>query len=108
MSENCPGRACFELLGRKWTTQVVWALLAGPRRFSELHAAIPSLSDKVLSRRLAELTVTGIVQRTHYPEIPPRVEYALTPAGRALRGVIAEMERWSRAFRESADPADPP
>lgn len=93
--EYCPGLACFELLGRKWTPQIVWALLEGPRRFSSLLGAVPGLSDKMLSRRLAELEAAGIVTRAQYAEIPPRVEYALTPAGAALRGVITEMERWS-------------
>ena len=98
MSEDCPGRACFELLGRKWTAQIVWSLLAGPRRFSELPEAIPGLSDKILSHRLVELAEAGIVQRTQYPEIPPRVEYELTPAGLGLQQVIIEMERWSERF----------
>jgi len=92
----CPGRACFELLGRKWTPQIVWALLHGPRRFSDLLASVPGLSDKVLTLRLKELERAGIVSRRQYLEIPPRVEYALTPSGLALQRVIAEMERWSR------------
>jgi len=93
--QHCPGLACFELLGRKWTPQIVWALLDGPRRFSALLASVPGLSDKVLTRRLAELERAGIVTRAQYAEIPPRVEYTLTRSGLALRGVIGEMERWS-------------
>jgi DNA-binding HxlR family transcriptional regulator len=93
--ESCPGLACFELLGRKWTPQIVWALLDGPKRFSALLELVGGLSDKMLSRRLSELEEAGIVTRTQYAEIPPRVEYALTPAGTALRRVIVEMERWS-------------
>lgn len=96
--ESCPGLACFELLGRKWTAQIVWALLDGPLRFSTLLEAVDGVSDKMLTRRLGELEQTGVVTRTHYPQIPPRVEYALTPAGLALRGVILEMEQWSRSF----------
>ncbi len=91
-----PGCSCCELLGHKWTPQIVAVLLAGPHRFSAIHTAIPTLSDKVLSRRLAELEQAGIVSRHHYLEIPPRVEYALTAAGLALEPVIAEMDRWSR------------
>jgi DNA-binding HxlR family transcriptional regulator len=96
--EACPGLACFELLGRKWTAQIVWALLDGPLRFSTLLETVEGVSDKMLTRRLGQLEQTGVVTRTHYAEIPPRVEYALTPAGLALRGVIAEMEQWSRSF----------
>lgn len=87
--------ACSDLLAHKWTFQIVAVLLAGPRRFSTLRAAVPGLSDKVLSQRLRELELGGVVTRTHFPEIPPRVEYALTPAGSALRGVIGELQRWS-------------
>jgi DNA-binding HxlR family transcriptional regulator len=99
---HCPGLACFELLGRKWTPQIVWALLEGPRRFSSLLAAVPGLSDKMLTRRLSELEAAGIVTRAQYAEIPPRVEYALTPTGIALRRVIAEMERWSTDHAQAA------
>ncbi|HZR91347.1 MAG TPA: helix-turn-helix domain-containing protein [Gaiellaceae bacterium] len=96
MDASCPGHACFELLGRKWTAQIVWALLDGPRRFSVLLGAVTGVSDKMLKRRLNELEAAGIVTRTQHAEIPPRVEYALTPAGLALESVIVEMERWSR------------
>ncbi len=99
---NCPGLACFELLGRKWTPQLVWALLDGPRRFSALLVSVPGLSDKMLTRRLAELEAAGVVTRAQYAEIPPRVEYALTAAGTALRQVIVEMEHWSTEHAQAA------
>ena len=86
---------CCELLAHKWTPQIVAVLLAGPRRFSGIGNEIPALSDKVLSRRLATLEQSGIVARAQFAEIPPRVEYTLTEAGRALEPVIAEMARWS-------------
>jgi DNA-binding HxlR family transcriptional regulator len=79
MTDTCPGAATFELLGKKWTAYIVWALLDGPRRFTELVAAAPGVRDRVLSRRLKELETAGLVTRAQYPEVPPRVEYALTP-----------------------------
>lgn len=94
--ERCPGLACFELLGQKWTAQIVWALLDGPLRFSALLDAVEGVSDKMLTRRLSQLEQAGVLTRTQYAQIPPRVDYALTPAGLALRKVITEMERWSR------------
>jgi DNA-binding HxlR family transcriptional regulator len=106
--DSCPGLACFELLGRKWTPQIVWALLDGPKRFSALLDLVDGLSDKMLTRRLAELEQAGVVTRTHYPQIPPRVEYALTPSGLALQGVITEMEQWSRSFAAQPVAADRP
>lgn len=90
--------ACYVLLGRKWAPQIIAVLLSGPHRFSALHAAIPTLSDKVLSSRLDEFEAAGIVTRRQYLEIPTRVEYALTEAGRALEPAIREMARWSREF----------
>jgi DNA-binding HxlR family transcriptional regulator len=96
VTEGCPGAACFVLLGKKWTAFIVWALLDGPKRFTELGEAAPGLRDRVLSQRLKELEAAGIVTRSQYAEIPPRVEYELTPRGLELRPVIAAMERWSR------------
>ena len=98
MADDCPGARCFELLGKKWTAFIVWALLDGPKRFTELAESAPGLRDRVLSHRLKELTAVGIVTRSEYPEVPPRVEYALTDRGRALRPVIRAMERWGRRW----------
>ncbi len=88
--------AACKLLAHKWTPQIVAVLLTGSHRFSALCTAIPHLSEKVLSGRLDELEAAGIVSRSQYPEIPPRVEYALTPAGLALEPVIAAMDDWGR------------
>ena len=98
MTDACPGARCFELLGKKWTAHIVWALLDGPLRFTELADAAPGLRDRVLSHRLKEMMAAGVVTRSSYPEAPPRVEYALTDRGRALRPVIQAMERWGRRW----------
>ncbi len=82
-------------LGRKWVPEIVSALRAGPRRFSELRAEVLGLGDTVLSRRLAELERAGLVSRAQFSEIPPRVEYTLTAAGLALERALAEVERLS-------------
>ena len=98
MTEECAGAACFRLLGKKWTAFIVWALLDGPKRFTALLEAAPGVRDRVLSQRLKELEAAGIVTRSQYLEVPPRVEYELTDRGRGLRPVIAEMERWGRRW----------
>jgi DNA-binding HxlR family transcriptional regulator len=103
MPDACPGAATFELLGKKWTAYIVWALLDGPQRFTELLAAAPGLRDRVLSQRLKELEAAGLVTRSPYPEVPPRVEYELTEVGAELRPVIAEMERWGRRWERARD-----
>ncbi|MGH2662810.1 MAG: winged helix-turn-helix transcriptional regulator [Actinomycetota bacterium] len=105
MTDQCPGAATFELLGKKWTAYIVWALLDGPRRFTALLTAAPGLGDRVLSQRLKELEAAGIVTRSQYAEIPPRVEYELTDVGRELRPVIAEMERWGRLWEAAGGSA---
>jgi DNA-binding HxlR family transcriptional regulator len=84
------------LLGHKWMPQIIAVLLAGPHRFSELRRAVPGIGEKILSRRLLQLEQAGIVTRLQYLEIPPRVEYRLTSAGRALDRLLAEMDRWNR------------
>lgn len=95
-NEPGPGPRRSDLLGRKWAPEIVSALRAGPRRFSELRAEVPGLGDTVLSRRLAELEHAGIVSRVQFSEIPPRVEYTLTAAGLALERMLAALDRWSR------------
>ena len=101
MTHVCPGAGCFELLGKKWTAFIVWGLLDGPRRFTELLDAAPGLRDRVLSQRLKELEAAGLVTRSQYPEIPPRVEYELTEVGRELGPVISAMETWGRRWAEA-------
>lgn len=94
----CPATAALELLGRKWTGFILWALLEGPRRYTEILHAVPGITDRVLSVRLKELERAGIVTRRQYAEIPARVEYSLTPRGRDLAPIIAEMARWSERW----------
>lgn len=94
----CPATAALELLGRKWTGFILWALLDGPRRYTEILHAVPGITDRVLSVRLKELERAGIVTRRQYAEIPARVEYSLTERGRDLAPIIAEMARWSERW----------
>jgi DNA-binding HxlR family transcriptional regulator len=97
----CPGSGCFELLGRRWSAYLVWALLDGPRRFTELLGVSGGVSDRMLAKRLRELEHAGIVSRHRFREAPPRVEYSLTEAGYALRPVIEAMEQWGRHWHQN-------
>jgi DNA-binding HxlR family transcriptional regulator len=95
-----------EILGRRWTPQIVRVLLAGPRRYRDLKAAIPAISDHLLSQRLKELEAAGIVSRTVSEDSPVRVEYALTRAGEGLGDVIGALGEWAERFaRRSPSPA---
>ncbi len=80
----CPLAKCMELIGGAWTVHVIWYLRAGPRRFNELRVDIPGISAKVLTTRLRELQVRGVVLREVQPTSPPSVEYRLTELGARL------------------------
>ncbi len=84
-----------ELVGGRWTGVIIRAMLAGKHRFGELAAAIPGISDRMLSERLKELEAAGIVVRTVYPETPVRIDYRLTPKGQALAGVVQAISDWA-------------
>jgi DNA-binding HxlR family transcriptional regulator len=88
----------IELLGKRWSGAIVHALLGGPRRFSELTHTIPQISDRLLSIRLKELEACGIVAREVYEEAPVRVDYALTPKGRALEPAVTAIRSWAREW----------
>lgn len=94
-----------ELIGRRWTGAILRALLSGVDRFSDLTAAIPGLSDRLLSERLKELEAEGIVTRTVIPETPVRIEYHLTEKGRALGSVIEAVSAWADSWLARDEPS---
>lgn len=87
----------MDLLGKRWTTLILYQLLEGPQRFNEIESALP-ISGRLLSERLKELEKEGIVERAVYSEVPVRVEYSLTEKGLALEGAIREVEKWSKIW----------
>ncbi|MFF1375181.1 winged helix-turn-helix transcriptional regulator [Streptomyces sp. NPDC058308] len=93
----CPGRAIFELLVNKWTGLAITALEDGPRRFGELRRKLEGVSPKVLTQTLRRLEEHGLVRRTVYAEVPPRVEYELTGLGRGALEPLAHLRTWIRA-----------
>jgi DNA-binding HxlR family transcriptional regulator len=105
MAESpCPVSCCAEIISGKWTLLVIRDLTEGARRFCELERSLEGISPRTLSLRLRALEDCGIVERRTYPEVPPRVEYALTAKGEALVPVIEDMRafgrRWLLAERE--------
>jgi DNA-binding HxlR family transcriptional regulator len=87
-----------ELIGKRWNPQVVRALQSGATRFTDLRKGIPSISDAVLSERLKELEVQGIVTRTVTPDTPVRIDYGLTERGRDLTKVMEELAQWAERW----------
>ena len=88
----------IQILGKRWTGLLLDALMHGPRRFCELTSLVEGLSDRVLSDRLRELEVEGIVKRVVYPQIPVRVEYELTEKGYALKPVTDAIHKWAEQW----------
>jgi DNA-binding HxlR family transcriptional regulator len=93
----------LEVVGHKWALLIVQELLAGPRRFTAIERSLGDANPKMVTARLRELESAGIVSRTTYPEVPPRVEYALTARGRELAPAIEALRRFgARATPRSA------
>jgi DNA-binding HxlR family transcriptional regulator len=87
-----------ELIGKRWTGAIVWALSEREHYFAELTQVVPGLSDRLLSRRLRELEAEGLVERSVHAGTPPRVSYALTEKGKALRPAIRELRAWAQRW----------
>ncbi|MBE1532284.1 winged helix-turn-helix transcriptional regulator [Actinomadura algeriensis] len=86
-------------VGDKWTVLVVTTLASGPIRFTALHERIPGISQRMLSHTLHALRRDGLITRTAYAEVPPRVEYALTPLGRSLAAAVDHLVRWTQTHQ---------
>jgi DNA-binding HxlR family transcriptional regulator len=93
-----------ELIGRRWTGAVVRALADGAIRFGEVTAAVPGLSDRMLSERLKELEAEGIVSRIVVPDYPVRIEYRLTAKGRDLGAVMDAIAQWAHRWLAPEEP----
>jgi DNA-binding HxlR family transcriptional regulator len=93
-------REVLDRVGDKWTLLVVATLRHGTRRYSDLQATVPGISQRMLTLTLRRLVQDGLATRTSYPEVPPRVEYALTPLGASLLGVVGSVLDWASAHHE--------
>jgi DNA-binding HxlR family transcriptional regulator len=98
MDSDCPVCRCSEIISGKWTLLVIRDLADGARRFCELERSLDGISPRTLSLRLRGLEEHGVVERQTYPEVPPRVEYALTEKGTALVPLIEDMRAYGRKW----------
>jgi DNA-binding HxlR family transcriptional regulator len=96
-----------ELIGRRWTGAIIYVLLEARCRFATLRAAVPGITDRMLSERLQELEEEGIVARTVVPETPVRVEYALTKKGRELAATVEAIAGWAERWLPAQASAAP-
>lgn len=99
-----PLELALERVGDRWSLLVVEALLDAPRRFNELQAAVPGIAPNILAERLRRLEREGVVLARPYQERPPRMEYALTAAGRDLAGALRLLADWGARRSDVADP----
>ena len=98
---HCALDVTMHYIGGKWKTVVLWYLIKQKRRFGELKALIPDITDKMLSLQLKSLEEDGIIKRTVFPEVPPRVEYEYTENGKSIIPVIEAIAKWGRQKAET-------
>ena len=95
----CPVATTVELIGSKWKLLIIRNLLVRPWRFNELKKDLAGISQKVLTDNLRSLESDGIITRTVYPEVPPRVAYALSELGQTLKPILDSMAEWGRFYK---------
>lgn len=95
----CPVATTVQLIGSKWKLLILRNLLARPWRFNELRKSLEGISQKVLTDSLRSMEEDGLVTRTVYPEVPPRLEYSLSPLGESMRPIIQAMEQWGAQYK---------
>lgn len=100
VSYSCGLDAAVDVVGGKWKPLILWALDGETYRFGELRRRVSGVTEKVLVQQLRELEADGIVHREVYGEVPPRVEYSLTPRGRALNAALTPLGEWGAAHME--------
>ncbi len=96
--EACPVTATLDAIGGKWKPLIVFYLLQGTCRFGELRRHIPTVTQQMLTLQLRELERDGLVHREVYAEVPPKVEYSLTPLGATLEPIVTQMTEWGRRY----------
>ena len=98
----CPVATTVQLIGSKWKLLIIRNLLTRPWRFNELQKNLEGISQKILTDSLRSMEQDGLITRTVYPEVPPRVEYALSELGESMRPILDSMERFGNNYKELA------
>ena len=96
---ECPVILTIKLIGNKWKLLILRALFLGTCRFNQLQKDLGDISQKVLTENLRDLERAKLISRTVYPEVPPRVEYSLTPLGQSLRGIVQAMKDFGENYQ---------
>ena len=100
---TCPVETTLMLIGDKWKVLILRDLMPGTKRFGELKKSVGNVSQKVLTSQLRDMEENGLVTRTVYAEVPPRVEYSLTELGRSLKPILDAMQDWGEDYKAKSD-----
>lgn len=103
----CPVETTLSLLSGKWKVMVIYYLLEGTKRFNQLQRDLNGITHRTLSKQLKEMEADGLIIRTDYKEIPPRVEYSLSPLGQSLDSVLSSMHAWGERYDKKAGSKTP-
>ena len=98
---DCPVETTLSLISSRWTVLIIIELLTGTKRFNELKKSINNISQKVLTSNLRNLEENGLIERTVYAEVPPRVEYSLTETGLSLKPILDALWDWGINYKKS-------
>lgn len=97
---ECPVAVTVQLIGSKWKLMIMRNLLVRPWRFNELQKSLEGISQKVLTDNLRSMEADGLITRTVYAQVPPKVEYALSELGESMRPILDSMEKWGNGYKE--------
>lgn len=100
LETDCPFIFALSLMGKRWKPAILWKMTEGCYRFGEFKREIPQISEKMLTQHLRELETDGLITRTIYPEMPPRVEYALTTLGSSLQPILEQLNNWGEKAKK--------
>jgi len=101
---QCSMELTLDLIGGKWKSLILWHLEENTLRFSELKRTLPKITQKMLTQQLRELEASGLVNRHIYTQIPPKVEYSLTPAGKSLLPILETLCQWGLNYANASEP----
>lgn len=100
---QCSMELTLDLIGGKWKALILWHLGENTLRFSELKRSLPKITQKMLTQQLRELEASGLVNRYIYTQIPPKVEYSLTPTGKSLLPILGTLCQWGLNYANAAE-----
>ena len=102
LKTKCPAEVTVNIIGGRWKLLILYHLFQGVKRFSELQRSVSGITQKMLTQQLREMERDGLVHREIYAQVPPKVEYSLTPLGESLRSVVDAMSRWGKMFNDGS------